>query len=103
MTGLNGSLLPEFAYNNWIHTSTQSSPFQLDTGQDPHLGAELILESQLESLDNFMSRMAHMTNEVRSALVKTANDMAPFYDAHCCEAPQYNVEDKCGLTLRISE
>src|SRR5882672_9304569 len=27
--------IAEFAYNNWIHASTHSSPFMMDTGQNP--------------------------------------------------------------------
>ena len=58
--------IAEFAYNNRVHTSTQTSPFMLDAGQNPQLGFEPIYESQLESLDNFASRMAHV--EVKKIL-----------------------------------
>ena len=54
----------------------------LDVGQNPRLGLEPIRESQLESLDNFASRMAQVTEEARAALVKAGDDMARFYDAH---------------------
>ena len=36
--------------------------------------------------------------EARAALVKAADDMAQFYDAHRCEAPKYNVGDKVWLS-----
>ena len=36
--------------------------------------------------------------EARAALVKAADDMAQFYDAHRCEAPKYNVSDKVWLS-----
>ena len=74
--------IAEFPYNDQIHASTQTSPFMLDTGQNPRLGFEPIHESQLESLDNFASRMAQATDEARAALVKAADDMAQFYDIH---------------------
>src|SRR6266481_2197804 len=86
--------IAEFAYNNRIHASTQSSPFMLDAGQNPQLGFKPIRESRFETLDNFTLRMAQATNEARSALVKAANDMAQFYDAHRREASKYNVGDK---------
>ena len=54
----------------------------LDVGQNPQLGLEPIHESQLESLDNFASRMAQATEEAQAALVKAADNMAQFYDAH---------------------
>ena len=74
--------IAEFAYNDQVHASTQTSLFMLDTGQNPQLGFEPIHETQLKSLDNFMSRMAQATEEAWAALVKAANDMARFYDAH---------------------
>ena len=42
----------------------------LDMGQNPRLWFEPIHESQLESLGNFMSRMAQVTEEAQAALVK---------------------------------
>ena len=75
-------LIAKFAYNDQVDTLTQASPFMLDAGQNPRLGFEPIHESQLESLDNFASRMAWATEEARAALVKAANNMAQFYDVH---------------------
>ena len=70
----------------------------LDTSQNPRLRFEPIRESQLESLDNFTSRMAQATDEAQATLVKAADDMARFYDAHRHEAPKYNVGDKVWLS-----
>ena len=44
--------------------------------------------------------MTQATNEARSALVKAANNMAQFYDAHCHEAPKYNIGDKVWLSSK---
>ena len=55
--------IAKFAYNDRVHTSTQTSPFMLDAGQNPRLGFEPVRESRLESLDNFTSRMAQATEE----------------------------------------
>ena len=70
----------------------------LDASQNPRLGFEPIHESRLESLDNFTSRMAQATDEARAALVKAADDMARFYDAHRHEAPKYSIGDKVWLS-----
>ena len=45
-----------------------------------------------------MSRMAQVTEEAWAALVKAADDMAWFYNAHWREAPKYNVSDKVWLS-----
>ena len=37
--------LAEFAYNNRIHSSTQTTPFILDTDQHPRLGVEPVRET----------------------------------------------------------
>ena len=71
----------------------------LNMGQNLRLGFEPIHESQLKSLDNLMSRISQATDEAWAALVKAADDMAQFYDAHWCKAPKYNVGDKLWLSL----
>ena len=48
----------------------------LDAGQNLQLGFEPICESQLESLDNFVSWMAQAMEEARAELVKAADNMA---------------------------
>ena len=72
----NWLLIAEFAYNDQVHTSTQTSLFMLNVGQNPRLGFKPIHESRLESLDNFASRIAQAMEEAQAALVKAANDMA---------------------------
>ena len=44
-----------------------------------------------KSLHNFASRMAQATDEAQAALVKAADDMAQFYDAHQHKAPKYKL------------
>jgi len=45
--------IAKFAYNDQIHTLTQSSPFMLNTGKHPWISVELLRESHLETLNNF--------------------------------------------------
>ena len=65
----------------------------MDTGQNPQQG----IESHLETLNDFASRMEAAMKEARSALSRVADDMARFYDAHQREAPLYAVGDKVWL------
>src|SRR5882672_999062 len=47
--------IAEFAYNDRIHASTHSSPFMMDTGQNPRLSIEPLRESCLGTLNDFTS------------------------------------------------
>src|SRR5882672_2249324 len=89
--------IAEFAYNDRIHASMRSSPFMMDTGQNPRLGIEPLRESHLETLNDFASQMDPATKEAHSALSWAADDMAHFYDTHRREAPLYAVGDKVWL------
>src|SRR5882724_13111520 len=60
--------IAEFAYNDRNHTSTCSSPFMMDMGQNPQLRIEPLRESCLETLNDFTSWMEAATTEACSAL-----------------------------------
>ena len=83
----------EFAYNNQIHSSTQQTPFHLDSGQEPHLGTEPIHSGTVEAATDFITWMLNTMDEAQSALQKAAEDMAHFYDAHWSDAPEYAAGD----------
>src|SRR5467141_407965 len=68
--------IAEFTYNNWIHASTCSSPFMMDTGQNPRLSIEPLRESCLKTLNDFASEMEVAMTEARLALSRAADDMA---------------------------
>jgi len=73
------TLLPlaEFSYNNHIHSSTQQTPFLLDTGQHPWMGFEPHQPpSGVEAVNEFTNRMKDTLEEAKSALAKVKDDMA---------------------------
>jgi hypothetical protein len=77
------SLLPlaEFSYNNHVHSSTQHTPFLLDTGQHPWMGFEPHQPpSKVEAVNKFTDRMRDMLEEAKSALTKAKDDMARYYN-----------------------
>jgi hypothetical protein len=71
-------LLPmaEFQYNNHIHSSTQQTPFFLDSGQHPQMSFEPQQPSRLESVNEFTDQMKLALEEAKSALAKAKDDMA---------------------------
>ena len=76
-------LLPmaEFQYNNHIHSSTQQTPFLLDTGQHPHMGFEPTQSlSHLETVNEFTDWMHSALTEAKSTLAKAQDDMSHYYN-----------------------
>ena len=88
-------LLPmaEFQYNNHIHSSTQQTPFFLDSGQHPRMGFEPQQPSRLESVNEFTDRMKLALEEAKSALAKAKDDMARYYNQRRLPTPVYKPGD----------
>jgi len=92
--------LAEFAYNNRIHASTRRTPFELDCGQHPRMGAEPRLTSKVEAADEFIDRIQKATEEAKAALRQAAEDMARFHDVHRGKQVVFKVGDKVWLDSR---
>ena len=88
-------LLPmaEFQYNNHIHSSTQQTPFFLDSGHHPRMGFEPQQPSQLESVNEFTDRMKLALEEAKAALTKAKDDMARYYNQRRLPTPTYKAGD----------
>jgi len=94
------SLLPlaEFAYNNHVHSSTQQTPFLLDTGQHPRMGFEPHQPpSRVEAVNEFADWMKSTLEEARSALAKAKDNMARYYNQRRAPAPTSTPGDKVYL------
>jgi hypothetical protein len=94
------TLLPlgEFAYNNHVHSSTQHSPFFVDTGRNPRMGFEPDQRpSKLEAVNEFVDRMKSTLDEARAALAKSKDDMARYYNQRRTPAPKFVVGEKVFL------
>jgi len=82
------TLLPlaEFSYNNHVHSSTQQTPFLLDTGRHLRMGFEPHQPpSRVEAVNEFTNRMKDTLEEAKSALAKAKDDMARYYNR--CRSP----------------
>jgi hypothetical protein len=73
--------LAEFSYNNHVHSATQHTPFVLDTGRNPCMGFEPNVEpSRNEVVNEFVDQMKSTLEEAKSALRKSKDDMARYYN-----------------------
>jgi hypothetical protein len=93
-------LLPsgEFHYNNSVHSSTQQTPFMLDTGRNPHMGFEPHQpRSNLESVNEFMDHMALEIEEAKAALTKVKEEYTMYYNHQHEPAPVFTPGDKVWL------
>jgi len=90
--------LAEFQYNNHVHSSTQETPFMLDTGRHPRMGFEPHQPpSKVEAVNEFKDRMQEALEEAKSALTKAKDDMARYYNQRHTPAPEYKPGDKVFL------
>ncbi|HEV7736862.1 MAG TPA: hypothetical protein VGO47_05740, partial [Chlamydiales bacterium] len=90
--------LAEFQYNNHVHSSTQETPFMLDTGRHPRMGFEpRQVPSRMEAVNEFKERMATSLEEARAALSEAQDDMARYYNRRRQPAPIFEPGDKVYL------
>ncbi|EEB89307.1 hypothetical protein MPER_12608 [Moniliophthora perniciosa FA553] len=90
--------LAEFSYNNHIHSSTQQTPFMLDTGRNPRMGFEPNQPpSEAESVNQFKQRMQAGLEEAKAALDKAKQEYAQYYNRRRIPAPEFKPGDKVWL------
>jgi hypothetical protein len=89
--------MAEFQYNNHIHSSTQQTPFLLDSGQHPWMGFEPKQLARMEAVNEFTDRMKMALEEAKAALNKAKDDMARYYNQRRLPTPTYKPGDKVYL------
>ena len=73
--------LAKFSYNNLVHSTTQSTPFMLDTGCNPCMGFEpLEAPATDEAADKFASRMKAAVEEAKAAIAKAQEEYTLYYN-----------------------
>src|SRR6266487_1581262 len=65
----------EFQYNNHVHSSTQNTPFMLDTSHYPCMGFEPHSQAVMETANEFAERMHESLEEAKAALAKAKDDI----------------------------
>ena len=92
-------LLPsaEFAATNHVHSSTQITPFVADTGRNPHMGFEPLVDTADEDAAAFRDRMQTSLEEARAALSKAQAEYALYYNRRRDPAPTFKPGDQVLL------
>jgi len=60
----------EFAYNNKVHSSTKTSPFRANYGQDPRMGFETRRKGKYEGAEKFVTKMKEIQEKAKAVLGK---------------------------------
>jgi len=90
----------EFAYNNKIHTTTKTSPFKINYGQDPRIGFEGRRKGKYEAAGKFIEKMKKIQEEAKAALGKVQEEMKKFANRRRREEEEYRVGNLVLLSTK---
>jgi len=90
----------EFAYNNKAHSSTKTSPFKANYGQDPRMGFEGRKKGKYAGAEKFVEKMKEIQEEAKAALGKVQADMKKYTDKKRSDVEEYKVGDLVMLSTK---
>jgi len=90
----------EFAYNNKAHSSTQTSPFKANYGQDPRMEFKGRKKGKYAGAEKFVEKMKEIQEEAKAALKKTQEDMRKYVDRKRSDIDEYKVGDLVMLSTK---
>jgi len=90
----------EFAYNNKVYSSTRTSPFKANYGQDPRIGFEGRKKGKYKGVERFVERMREIQEEAKVALGKAQADMKKYADRKRSDIEEYKVGDLVMLSTK---
>jgi len=83
----------EFAYNNKVHSSTKTSPFKANYGQDPRMGFEGRKKGKYVGAEKFVEKMKEIQEKAKVVLRKAQEDMKKYANKKRLDAEEYKVGD----------
>jgi len=90
----------EFAYNNKVHSSTQTTPFKANYGQDPRMGFEGRKKGKYEGAEKFVTKMKEIQEEAKVALGKVQEKMKKYMNRKRGDVDEYKVGDLVMLSTK---
>jgi len=90
----------EFAYNNKVHSSTQTIPFKANYGQDPRMGFKGRKKGKYKGAKKFIEKIKEIQEEARAALGKAQEKMKKYADRKRREVNDYKVGDLVILSTK---
>jgi len=90
----------EFAYNNKTHSSTRTSPFKANYGQNPRMGFEGRKKGKYAGAEKFIEKMKEIQEEAKAALGKAQADMKKYADKKRSDIEEYKVGDLVMLSTK---
>jgi len=90
----------EFAYNNKVHSSTQTSPFKKNYRQDPRMGFEGRKKEKYAGVEKFVEKMKEIQEETKAVLKKVQEDMRKYADRKRSDVDKYKIEDLVMLSTK---
>jgi len=92
--------MAEFAYNNKTHSSTRTSPFKANYGQDPRMGFKGRKKGKYMGVEKFVEKIKEIQEEAKAALRKVQEDMRKYADKKRLDADEYKVRDLVMLSTK---
>ena len=90
----------EFAYNNKVHSSTQTMPFKANYRQDSRMGFEGRKKGKYEGTEKFVTKIKEIQEEAKAALEKAQEEMKRYADRKRAEVNEYKVGDLVMLSTK---
>jgi len=83
----------EFMYNNKVHSSTRTSPFKANYGQDPRMGFKGRKKEKYAGAEKFIEKIKEIQEEAKVALGKVQADIKKYADKKRLDIEEYKVGD----------
>jgi len=90
----------EFAYNNETHSSTKTSPFKANYGQDSRMGFETRRKGKYEGAEKFVIKIKEVQEEAKVVLGKAQEEMKKYANRKRAEVNEYKVGDLVILSTK---